>query len=132
MGEAIINENGNYEIPEELTSRTAEILQVYLKSLGVRMETIYDEDEYIGDESDNDIVAYTIMNRVIFCTPNEMYYCKKLAKTYKNYLRDNPADISNFDEAWDYVINNLPFKKKYLTDDIYNIFIRNIEAFTLK
>ena len=52
MYEAILSDDGEYNIPDDFTSRSAEILQVYLKSLGVRMTTIYDESNYIGEEED--------------------------------------------------------------------------------
>jgi hypothetical protein len=132
MYEAIISEDGEYNIPDKFTSRSAEILQVYLKSLGVKIESIHDEDEYIDDEiDDKEIIAYTVKNRVIFCTNNEMYHVKKLSKMYKRYIKDNPNMINDFDEVWDYVMENLPFKKKHLTDDIINIFKRNLEVLTI-
>lgn len=131
MYEAILSENGEYEIPEKFTSRSAEIFQVYLKSLGVRMETIINDDEFIGEpEHDTDIVAYTIRNSVIFCTPNEMYYLKKISNLYKYYIKDNPGGIDDIDEVWEYIMDNLPFKKKYLTDAIISLFKNNLEAFT--
>jgi hypothetical protein len=132
MYEAIISEDGDYKIPDNFTSRSAEILQVYLKSLGVKMETVINEDDYIGEDEDNhEIVAYTVKNRVIFCTPNEMYYIRKLSKMYKRYIKDNPNMINDFDEIWDHIIENLPFKRKHLTDDIVNIFNRNLEVLTI-
>jgi hypothetical protein len=132
MYEAIISEDGDYKIPDNFTSRSAEILQVYLKSLGVRIQTVNNEDDFIGqDEHNHEIVAYPIKNRVIFCTPNEMYYVKKLSKMYKRYIKDNPNMINDFDEVWGYIMENLPFKKKHLTDDIINIFNRNLEVLTI-
>ena len=132
MYEAIISEDGNYKIPDNFTSRSAEILKVYLKSLGVRIETVLNEDDYIGEDEDNhEIVAYTVKNRVIFCTPNEMYFIKKLSKMYKRNIKDNPNMINDFDEVWDDILENLPFKKKHLTDDIINIFKRNLEVLTI-
>ena len=131
MYEAILSEDGDYEIPEKFTSRSAEIFQVYLKSLGVRMETIINDDEFIGEpEHDTEVVAYTVRNHVIFCTPNEMYYLKKLSKLYKYYIKDNPGSIDDLEEVWDWMMENLPFKKKYLTDSIINLFKNNLEAFT--
>lgn len=131
MYEAILSEDGDYEIPEKFTSRSAEIFQVYLKSLGVRMETIINDDEFIGEaEHDTEVVAYTIRNSVIFCTANEMYHLKKLTKLYKYYIKDNPGGIDDIDEVWDYIMANLPFKKKYLTDSIVDLFKNNLEAFS--
>lgn len=131
MYDAIQSEDGEYEIPKKFTSRAAEIMQVYLKSLGVRMETIINEDEYVGeDEHDNETVMYSIRNRSIVCTPNEMYYLKKLSKLYRHYIRDNPNDIHDIDEVWDYIVENLTFKKEYLTDNIIKTFKDNLEAFT--
>lgn len=131
MYEAILSEDGEYEIPEKFTSRSAEILQVYLKSLGVRMETIINDDEFIGEpEHDIEIVGYTVRNNIIFCTPNEMYYLKKLSKAYKYYIRDHPNSIDDLDEVWGWILDNLPFKRKYLTDNIINLFHNNLEAFT--
>lgn len=130
MYESIL-EDSDYELPAKFTSRTAQILQVYLKSLGVRMETIINEDEYIGEpEHETEIVGYNVGNTTIFCTPDEMYYLKKMHKTYKKYMKENPNTIDEVDDVWDYIIENLPFKKKYLTDNIIKIFKENLEAFS--
>jgi len=129
--EAILDEDNEYNIPNSFTSRTAEILQVYLKSLGVRMETIIDDDEYIGEpEHLNETVGYELGNTTIFCTVEEMYYLKKLRKVYKRYLRDNPSSIDDIDEVWAYILEHLPFKKKFLTDNIISLFKDNMEAFS--
>ena len=129
--ETILSDSGEYDLPDKFTSRSAEVLQVYLKSLGVRMETILDESEFIGEpEHDHEIVAYTIRNSIIFCTPNEMYYLRKLSKLYKAYNKDRLNSIDDITEIWDYIIENLPFKKKYLTDNIINLFQNNLEAFS--
>ena len=131
MYESILSEDGEYEIPAKFTSRAAEIMQVYLKSLGIRMETIIDEDEYIGEaEHQSEIVGYSIGNTNIFCTPDEMYYLKKLHKVYKKYMKENPNQIDDVDEVWEYIMDNLPFKKKNLTQNIIDLFKNNIEAFS--
>lgn len=130
MYEAILSQDGNYDIPEKFTSRTAEILQVYLKSLGVRMETIIDDSEYIGEsEHTKEIIGYKVGNKVIFCTVDEMYYLDKLGKVYRRYIAQHPNEIDDVDEVWDYIMDNLTFKKKELTDNIINIFKDNLEAF---
>ena len=128
--EAILSEDGEYNFPDKFTSRTAQILQVYLKSLGIRMETRIDDDEYIGEpEYDNVVVGYRMNNHVIFCTPNEMYYLKKLQKVYRRYLKETKWAIDDLDETWDYIIENFPLNKKHLTENIMNIFRNNMEAF---
>ena len=131
MYEAILSEDGDYDIPDKFTSRAVEILQVYLKSLGVRMETIIDEDEYIGEpEHEAEVVQYTIGKGSIFCTVDEMYYLKKLAKVYKRYLKEHPNTIDDINDIWDYIMENLPFKKKHLTDHIRELFNDNLEGFS--
>jgi hypothetical protein len=131
MYEAILSEDGDYEIPDKFHSRSAEILQVYLKSLGVRMETIVGGDDYIGEAEDMDnVVAYTFRNSVIFATPNEMYYILQLAKCYKWHIKDDPSAIRDWDEAWGWVLENLPFKKKHLTENIVKLFTNNLEVLT--
>ena len=130
MYEAILADDSEYNLPDNFTSRTAEILQVYLKSLGVRMETIYDEDEYISEpEHADDVVQYDVGSGTIFCTLEEMYYLRKIHKVYHRYLKENPNTIDNFEDVWDYIMENLPFKKKHLTDNIIDIFKSNIELF---
>lgn len=132
MYEAILSEDGDYNIPDSFTSRSAEILQVYLKSLGVRMETVIDEDEYIGEpEHLTTTVGYKVGHSTIFCTPDEMYYLKKMHRVYKRWMRDNPNTIDDMDELWDYMMEHLPFKKKYLTDKIVELFRSNLEAFSI-
>lgn len=128
MYEAILSDDAKYNIPDSFTSRTSEVLQVYLKSLGVRMEAIIDDDEYIGEAEHNEVVGYQLGNDTIFCTIDEMYYIKKLQKVYKRYMKENQGDIYDTDEVWNYIIENLPFKKKYLTDNIIDIFKNHIEA----
>lgn len=131
MYEAILDEDGDYDIPMEFHSRTADIMQVYLKSLGVKMETIIGDTDTIGEPEDSETInCYTFRNNVIFCTAEEMYRVKKLAKLYKHYLKDHPMDITDFDEAWDYILENLPFKRKYLTDSVVKLFKNNLEVLT--
>lgn len=131
MYESILSDDGEYEIPAKFTSRSAEIMQVYLKSLGVRMETIINEDEFIGEpEHQTDTIGYMVNNTTIFCTQDEMYYLKKLHKTYKRYIKRHPNQIDDVDEVWDYIMENLPFKKKHLTDNMVKIFRDNLEAFS--
>lgn len=129
--EAIVSEDGKYNIPDYFTSRTSEILQVYLKSLGVRMETILDDEEYVGEpEHQEETVEYQLGHTTIFCTIDEMYYLKKMRKVYKRYLKENPCTIDDVDEVWAYIMEHLPFKKKHLTDNIVSMFKDHIEAFT--
>ena len=131
MYEAIISNDGEYNLPDKFTSRAVEILQVYLKSLGIRMETIIDEENYIGEpEHCDEVVGYKVGNSMIFCTPDEKYYLNKMHNVYRKYIRKHPNDIDDVDEVWDYIIENLPFKKKFLTDNIIKIFKENLEAFS--
>lgn len=131
MYEAILSQDGEYEIPDTFTSRSVEVLQTYLKSLGVRMETIYDESNFIGEpEHLTKMIGYEVGNATIFCTQDEMYYLNKLHKVYKRYLKDHPSTIDDVDEVWDYILEHLPFKKKFLTDNIVRLFKENIEAFS--
>lgn len=131
MYEAILSEDGEYQIPDKFHSRTVDIMQVYLKSLGVRMETYVGGDDYIGEPEDYEtVVPYTFRNSTIFATPNEMYYVLKLAKAYKFYIRDNPNSINDFDDTWEWMMENLPFKKKHLTENVVKIFRNNLEVLT--
>lgn len=131
MYEAIISDDGKYNLPDSFTSRTSEILQVYLKSLGVSMKTVINEDDYIGEkEHSEEVVGYEVGGSTIFCTIDEMYYLKKLHKVYKRYIKKHPNMIDDVDEVWDYIMENLPFKKKLLTDDIINMFKDNLDAFS--
>jgi hypothetical protein len=131
MYEAILDDTGDYEIPDSFVNRSAEILEVYLKQLGIRIKTIINDEDYIGQpEDDQEVFEYTIKNRTILCTANEMYYLKKLAKTYKRYVRNHQNMIIDFADAWDYVLENLPFKKKKLSSDIVEIFKRNLDILT--
>lgn len=132
MYEAILDENYAYNIPDDFTSRTAEVLQVYLKSLGVRMETIIDEDEFVGEaEHLDDNVGFQVGDSMIFCSTEEMYYLKKLQKVYHRYLKENPSSIDDVDEVWDYIMDNLPFSKKLLTERMIDLFKDNLEAFSI-
>lgn len=128
--EAILADDGKYNIPDKFTSRTVEILQVYMKSLGVKMRTIINEDDYIGEpEHLTEEVEYIVADHSIFCTVDEMYYLKKINVVYHQYLKEHPNTIDDPDDVWDYIIDNIPFKKKHLTENITKIFKDNIEAF---
>lgn len=131
LHEAILSEDGNYDIPTEFTSRSSEILQVYLKSLGVRMETVIEGGDRISEPEDMDtVVAYTFRNTVIMATPDEMFYVLTLARLYKQYRRENADHIIDYDEAWDWVLEHLPFKKKHLTESVSKLFRNNLEVLT--
>lgn len=132
MYEAILSEDGDYEIPNDFTSRAVEVLQTYLKSLGVRMTTVYDDDEFVGEpEHQTENIGYEVGDTVIFCTVDEMYYLRKLRKVYHKYLKNHPNTIDNLDDVWEYITEHLPFKKKFLTDRIIELFKHNIEAFSI-
>lgn len=132
MYEAILSDDGKYNIPDSFESRSVEILQVYLKSLGIKMETIIDNDEVIGEpEHESCMIDYHVGNGIIMCTVNEMYYLKKLHKVYRRYIKEHPNTIDDPDEVWEYILDNLPFKKKELTDNIINLFKENIPIFSV-
>lgn len=130
MYEAILSDDGEYNIPKKFTSRAAQILEVYLKSLGIRMETIRDDKEYIMEEEhNNEIVGYEINNDLIFCTPNEMYYLKKLIKWYKRYIKDHMEVVIDPDEVWEYIMTNVKFDKSKITKNIELLFRNNMDLF---
>lgn len=131
MYEAILSDDNKYNIPDSFTSRTSEILQVYLKSLGVEMQTIDDEDEFIGQAEDEEIVnEYRFGDATILCTKAEYYYLNKLIKTYVIWMKLHPHEIGNdYDEMMEWVMDNIPFKKKHLTDNIVQLFKNNLSKF---
>lgn len=95
------------------------------------MSTIIDDDEYIAVPEDcTDVIGFEFGNQTIFCTRDEMYYLKKMAKVYKRYKKDNPEVIEDWEDAWDYILEHLPFKKKFLTDNIISLFKDHIDALT--
>ena len=61
---------------------------------------------------------------------DEMYYLKKLKKVYKRYQKESPNNIDDTELAWDYIMEHLPFKKKFLTDNIVKLFKNNIQLFS--
>ena len=132
MYEAILSEDGEYNLPDNFTSRTAEIMQVYLKTLGVKMETIFDETEFIGEpEHENDLIEYVVGDTTILCSTNEMYYLNKLRKAYHRYIKAHPNTIDDVDEVWDWILDNIPkHTKKDLTEAIIDLFKENLEAFS--
>ena len=132
MYEAILSDEEDYNIPDNFTSRAVEVLQVYLKSLGVRMKTIIDDSEFIGEpEHQNDLIGFEVGNKTIFCTIDEMYHLNKLKKVYKRYIKENPGGIYDMDDLWEYIIEHLPFKKKELTDNIVKMFKDNLDVFSI-
>jgi hypothetical protein len=130
MYEAIIT-GDTYDIPDNFTSRTAEILEVYLKSLGVRMKVVDDDKiNFIGEDDDNDVTCHKVKNGYIFASKKEMYYLKKVAKAYKRVIKGRENQILDIEEVWDKTLDSLPFKKKHLTKDMVEVFMRNLELFT--
>ena len=96
------------------------------------METIDDEDEFIGEpDHETEIVAYQVGHDIIFCTPDEMYYLRKLRKTYHKYIKAHPAEVDDIDELWDWILDHIPFKKKHLTPNIIDLFRNNMDAFAI-
>ena len=130
MYEAILMNDALYNLPDNFTSRTSEVLEVYLKSLGVKMETVDDDEEFIGEpEHNTELREYEVGSKTIFCTANEMYYLKKLVKAYKRFKKDNPSEITEWEDAWDYIMDHLPFDKQFLTDELIKLFKTTLEDF---
>jgi len=95
------------------------------------METIIDDSEYIGEpEHSEEEISIPVGSAIIFCTRDEEYYIRKMWKVYRRYLKDNPNQIDDLDEVWEYIMDNLPFKKKHLTDNIIKIFKDNLDVFS--
>lgn len=132
MYEAILSDDGRYNIPDNFTARSAEILQVYLKTLGIKMETVYDDNERIAELDEcNEVVPYEVGDTTIYCTMDEKYYLHRIHMIYRRYLKEHPNQIDeDITDVWEFIINNLTFKKKYLTDNIREIFNENIVAFS--
>lgn len=96
------------------------------------METIIDEDEYIGEpEHFSDSIGFQVGDKTIFCSTEEMYYLKKMQRVYKKYIAKYPGNIDDVDEVWDYIVENLPFSKKHLTEHIIDMFRSNLDAFAV-
>jgi len=51
-------------------------------------------------------------------------------EVYQKYMKKHPGNIDDLDEVWEYILDNLPFKKKELTDRIIDLFKDNLEAFS--
>lgn len=95
------------------------------------METVYDDNERIVEVDEcNETVAYQVGNTTIYCTMEEKYYLNRIHAIYKQYMKDHPNEIDDIDEVWEYILNNLTFKKKHLTDNIRDIFNENLNAFS--
>lgn len=127
MYESILSQDGMYEIPDDFTSRSVEILQVYLKSLGVRMYTVDNDMNFIGEGPHlTEVIGYQVGHATIFCTRDQMYYLNKLNDIYGMYIKQHPDEIDQIEDVWDYIVDHLTFKKKYLTDELKDLFVSNM------
>lgn len=128
--EAVLQGDGFYNLPDYFVSRTVQILQVYLKQLGVGMDCVNEDDELIIFPEDLETqVEYELQDCTILCSIAEREQLKQINRVYRRYLKENNWGIVDVDDAWEYVMKHLPFKKKELLPDVPDLFRKNIQYF---
>ena len=133
MFEAILSDDAKYDLPDHFTSRSAEVAQVYFKSLGVRMDTVIDDEEFIGYfEDKNTLITYQVHQSILVITVEQRRLLKKVQKAYRKYLKKYPNMIDDFDHIWDWIMDHITMhnKKKLLNGDIKKLFRENLTEFT--
>ena len=134
MFEAILDDDTKYNLPKSFTSRSAEVAEVYFKSLGVGMNTIIDDEQFIGYIEDKDtIINYKVANADLFITVEQANLLKKIHKVFKKYLKQSPYLIQDFNEIWEYVLKHInKHDKKRIkdNDEVKQIFKDHITDFT--
>ena len=108
-------------MPKTYTSRVNEIFAVYLKSLGIKIEFVDDEDE-IREYDDDHINVYTLDDEEYMCTEYQFMLLKRKKEIEKEVLANQGLmDADEFKKLvmeqlknTDYVIG--PDKSEY--DDV--------------
>ena len=85
LAKNLIEGKDEFVMPKTYTSRVNEIFAVYLKSLGIKIEFVDDEDE-IREYDDDHINVYTLDDEEYMCTEYQFMLLKRKKEIEKEVL----------------------------------------------
>jgi hypothetical protein len=83
----LLPDNDEFEISDTYTSRVAEIFAVILKSLGLRLDFV-DEEECINEYDDAELSIHNLDGQEYFCTDYQFMLVKRKKEIEKEILRE--------------------------------------------
>lgn len=86
LAEQLLTSEDDFEISDTYTSRVAEIFSVILKSLGLRLEFV-DEDEEIKEYNDSEIKLFSLDGKDYLCTEYQFMLVKRRKDIEKELLK---------------------------------------------
>lgn len=84
------DEDAVQKIDPSYTSRVAEIFNVTLKSLGIGLEFL-DDDEEVRVLNDDDVKQHELDGKAIMCTDYQFYLLERASEIRNEILEDNPV-----------------------------------------
>lgn len=89
-----LNDNAIKKIDSSYTSRVAEIFNVTLKSLGIGLDFVDDDDTI--KVLDNDIISpHTLDGCTYFCTDYQFFLMERRKEIEEDVLRENPIILKS-------------------------------------
>ena len=96
LAKNLIEGNDEFVLPKTYTSRVNEIFAVYLKSLGIKIEFVDDEDE-IREYDDEEVNVYTLDDQEYMCTEYQFMLIKRKKDAEKEVLaKQGLMDMDEF------------------------------------
>lgn len=86
LAEQLLLPDDEFEIHSSYNSRTAEIFSVILKSLGLRLEFINDDDEILQEYDDNELCMHELDGKQYFCTNYQFMLVERRKSIEKDIL----------------------------------------------
>ena len=86
---AMFSNDGLVDIDKSYTSRVSEIFNVTLKSLGIGLEFI-DEEDSVKVLNDDIVSQHTLKGQTYFCTDYQFYLIERMDEIRDRILSENP------------------------------------------
>lgn len=102
------------KIDASYTSRVAEIFYVFLKSLGIGLDFV-DDDEEVKVLSDDVVNQHTLNGKTYLCTDYQFYLIEKMEEIKEEILSENPVLTS---KVLDKMIEERMQKGKYIDSSL--------------
>ena len=106
------------------TSRVAEIFKVILKSLGISLEFL-DEDDEVKYLNDSDLSQHELNGSTYFCTDYQFFIMERIDRVKKSILEENPVlTESKLQEMIEDKLKNSSYINGPLNEEIGDIDLR--------
>lgn len=102
------------KIDASYTSRVSEIFNVYLKSLGISLEFV-DEDDEIRTYDDSTLKQHKIDGETYFCTDYQAFLMRRAGEIRNEILEEHPALT---EKALKELIEESMKKKKFINGEL--------------